>query len=63
MTVREPVAIDAGTIVSPNGHADTGRASDVTGDKDLLELESYRGLPILQPAEFLRRLNPPEDDG
>lgn len=25
----------------------------ITGDKDLLELESYRGIAIIRPAEFL----------
>jgi predicted nucleic acid-binding protein len=26
----------------------------VTGDKDLLELERYRGIPILDPERFWR---------
>ncbi|MCY4377747.1 MAG: putative toxin-antitoxin system toxin component, PIN family [Spirochaetaceae bacterium] len=30
----------------------------VTGDQDLLELASFRGLPILAPANFLER--PPD---
>lgn len=29
----------------------------VTGDKDLLELSPFRGIPIITPKEFLKRLN------
>jgi|SRR5437660_10738688 len=36
----------------------TGRASFiVTGDKDLLTLQSYEGIKILGPADFLLRAN------
>lgn len=35
------------------GHADYL----VTGDLDLLVLHPFRGIPILRPAEFLRRLS------
>jgi putative PIN family toxin of toxin-antitoxin system len=35
----------------------TGQADAIiSGDKDLLELVAYEGVPILTPAEFLRRL-------
>ena len=30
----------------------------VTGDKDLLEMSPFRGIPILKPREFLRICNP-----
>ncbi len=34
-----------------------GKASViVSGDRHLLELREYQGIPILRPAEFLRRL-------
>jgi len=36
--------------------ADTARvACIVTGDKHLLRLGSYKGIPILSPADFLAR--------
>lgn len=39
--------------------ADTGRADCiVTGDKHLLQLVSYRDIPIFSPAEFLSRFFP-----
>ena len=34
-----------------DGKADT----IVSGDKDLLELNPFRGIPIIKPAEFLAR--------
>lgn len=33
----------------------------VTGDKDLLVLESYEGIRFLRPVEFLRRLDEEQD--
>jgi putative PIN family toxin of toxin-antitoxin system len=39
--------------------ADTARVNCiVTGDKHLLRLGSYKGIPILAPAEFLARFYP-----
>ena len=37
-----------------------GRATHiVTGDKDLLALHPFRGIPILTPADFLALIDPP----
>lgn len=37
----------------------SGRADAVvTGDDDLLALETFRGIPILSPARFLERIGP-----
>jgi putative PIN family toxin of toxin-antitoxin system len=33
-----------------------GADAMVTGDKDLLDLESFEGIPIIDPAEALKRL-------
>lgn len=39
--------------------ADAGRVDClVTGDPHLLKLDSYKGIPILSPADFLDRLFP-----
>lgn len=39
--------------------ADTARVECiVTGDKHLLQLGSYKGIPILSPADFLSRFFP-----
>jgi putative PIN family toxin of toxin-antitoxin system len=34
----------------------------VTGDKDLLELNPFRGIRIIRPAEFLNLLDQPESE-
>lgn len=42
----------------------TGRAEAlVTGDEDLFVLTPFRGIPILSPAEFLRRLGEDSSSG
>ena len=64
---------DAGTAAGVSRDADddkflalavVGRADAiVSGDRDLLELVAHEGVPIVSPAEFLRRLDesaPPE---
>lgn len=33
----------------------------VSGDDDLLTLESYEGIEIVTPAEALRRISPPPE--
>lgn len=57
---------DTYDIESPTGDPDDDKflacalegAADfvVTGDKELLRLKSYRGIPIVSPAEFLQAL-------
>jgi putative PIN family toxin of toxin-antitoxin system len=41
--------------VAVNGHA----THLVTGDRDLLALHPFRGIPILTPADFLASVSPP----
>ena len=39
----------------------TGQADAIiSGDRDLLDLVTHEGIPILTPAQFLRRLRDPE---
>ena len=57
---------DAGTAVGASRDADddkflalavTGQADAIiSGDRDLLDLIAHEGIPILTPAQFLRRL-------
>jgi putative PIN family toxin of toxin-antitoxin system len=41
------------------GHAD----AVVTGDQDLLVLETHRAIPIIRPADLVVGLEPAEEDG
>jgi predicted nucleic acid-binding protein len=34
----------------------------VSGDNDLLSMESFRGIPIISPAGFVRRATDPSED-
>jgi uncharacterized protein len=39
----------------------TGQADAIiSGDRDLLDLVSHEGIPVLSPAQFLQRLSEPE---
>lgn len=57
-----PVEIPVDACRDPNdlpilGTAIAGRAEIIiTGDKDLLALETFRGIPIVRPGEFWKRL-------
>jgi putative PIN family toxin of toxin-antitoxin system len=33
----------------------------ISGDRDLLSMESFRGIPIISPAVFVRRVTDPSD--
>lgn len=60
IVVPVDVSCDAGEDVDDwpvLGTAVAGRADClVTGDKQLLDLESYQGIPILSPRQFYERL-------
>jgi putative PIN family toxin of toxin-antitoxin system len=58
----EPLAVPADACRDPNdlpvlGAALAGQvACVVTGDRDLLEIKQYHGIPILSPREFYDRV-------
>ena len=59
--IVEPAEVSADSCRDPNdlpvlGTAVAGRADVlITGDKDLLDLKEYFGVPIIRPGEFWKR--------
>ena len=66
--IVEPVTIEEGACRDPDdlpvlGTAVAARCDVlVTGDKDLLELETWQGIPIVSPPDFWRFQSQSEDD-
>ena len=66
--IVEPVAIEEDACRDPEDLPVLGTAVAascdvlVTGDKDLLELETFRGIPIVSPRDFWRLESQSPDD-